>query len=344
MGKGLWRCGLWGWLLAGWVGFASAQDLQTYTQEAVELVKAGRKLANQRKFKPALIKYLAALSLMKQANRLTRTKAEKEGLRQKRIKLLYFIGRTYHVAKQFLQARNAYRKCLAADPSPKVARRVKQYLAQVIPKVQATLVIESTPTKATIRLDDARGGSRSGKTPFLATLEPGTFQLTISHPGYQTYKETVVLQPNARSEKKYTLQRAHPPKQIAPRKRPGQRRPRIAHKRPLQRSPGPSGVLRRPGPPPQQKLARTLAWSGVGLAVVAVGAGILLVTLAQDGFAWVEKNKGNPALTTEEVAARSDGAAALQIGGIVSFTVAGLAVGSSLGLFLWNREKKTSSR
>ena len=113
------RAGIGGSVFFGMESAAYARSIGAYKQRARTLYRQGKQLAKQKQYKQALQKHLAALEQIKRAAPFAQTAKEKATLRRGRVTFLYIIGKTYHLDKQYIKARDFYRRCLAEGPKPR---------------------------------------------------------------------------------------------------------------------------------------------------------------------------------------------------------------------------------
>jgi hypothetical protein len=167
----------------------------------------------------------------------------------------------------------------------------------------STLIVKTSPPQARITLYDAQNKKHSGVSPWQVQIPSGSWRVAISKPGYIPISQQIEMAHNTKIERHYTLDLLVPPK---------------------------------------RKLARTLAWSSVGLAVAAAGVGIVMTVIAQQKFEYVRINKGKTETDDEflkHLISQNDLGTGLQIGGAISFGLSAVATIAAIWLFVWDGGK-----
>lgn len=331
----------------GWAG-----NVSLYKQRARVLFREGKALALRKSYAAAIEKYQKAIQIIKMAIKRSNVSEEKKGLEKSHATFLYIVGRTYQFDGKYLKALKFYRMCLVVGPKPKVEEQAKRFLMLVLGKVQVTLVIKSSPARATLSLYRNQGESRFGKTPFFARLEPGRLLVKVSSPGYETKKEWLELRQGTRVERMYRLRKRDAQARQAPRrvvrrvrKRASLRVSRRAARRVSTRS-GWSGAKvrkKRLSPRSSGGVMKALAWTSTGIALSGAAVGGVLIGMAASGFASVSSKKGNPLYETQLLKNELDRATGQQTIGVVAFSVAGVGAVAAIVLFLQSRKRSSLS-
>jgi tetratricopeptide (TPR) repeat protein len=230
-----------------------AQSTELFWQEAQDLFKQGRKLAIKKQYKRALIKYVAAINLLKRAEQKERSATVRNRYRSARVSMLYVIGRTYQLDKQPVKAYKAYRSSLQGKPNARLQSILKRFMTQLRPQVLSRVTIECQPPHASISVKDVAGKVYTGRRSLTLNLEPGTTIINIKAPGYQPTQTTLTLEARKEITRTFSLTPMRirtPPKRI------------ITRQRPL-----PTNNNNKIGD-------NIVMWMGIAFAVIGTGAGI----------------------------------------------------------------------
>ena len=292
-----------------------------------KLYKSGKRLAIRRRFSRAIDKYIQALMVIRRAERQAPATKRQEW-KQRRLTMLYIIGRTYHFNRQYPEALRYYRRCLASGPRPRVEKQVKRFLAEVLPKVQVILYLKTTPARSRVTVTTVSGEQRSGLSPFLTQIEPGKIRIRITHKGYRPQVHWLQVRASTRVERLFRLEKEIKlpslPLRTSPRKMAGAST-RTVMKRPP--------VIRRNAGPPLRQVG---LWSGVGVGAVGIVAGSVLVGMAASDFQQANSMKGNANFKTADVVALADSGNFKQTMGFVALGV-GLLGGGVAAYFAFQK-------
>jgi hypothetical protein len=158
-------------------------------QAARERFERANRLYHEGRYAEALLLYQAAYDLVPSPDFLLNLGLTKE-------KTLDYEGCAVALA-QFLKAPTSREKAEQA------AQRIENCRARATIPVR----VSSMPPSAAVYL--VTGGQRSlrGRTPTRLALAPGTFELSVEHPGYQRQTQKVVVEIGTRPDIDFTLER-----------------------------------------------------------------------------------------------------------------------------------------
>lgn len=185
-----------------------AQQLKLYKQEIRTLYKQGKRLVQRRAYTRALVKFRAALALLKQSINAASTNQQKQSMSKRLAGFYYVIARTHHYNKEPQQAYLHYQLSLASGAKGKTATLAKQHLTTLRDKALLSIGIDSQPSGATLRLVTPAGSSIKSRTPFLQKLPPGTYKLHLYKSTFLQQMHTIVLQPGKPFQQTFALKTA----------------------------------------------------------------------------------------------------------------------------------------
>ncbi|MCB9641504.1 MAG: PEGA domain-containing protein [Myxococcales bacterium] len=205
-----------------------------YWDEARRLFLEGRTLMGRSKPWDALIKYKAALGVLKQAETSLTKVSELIEMRVTRSGMSCVVGDAYRSLKQWPQSLHFYKLCdkesrlemaklsassaapsrLSAAEKDAWPKRVEAWKArlqqsrQVAQKglsaleahFEGEIVLSSTPSGAELRLVDTWGEIIEGKTPFQKKIFAGDYQLSVKKAGFGTVERKISLKAKGRLE------------------------------------------------------------------------------------------------------------------------------------------------
>lgn len=272
----------------------------------------------------------------------------------------------YQFMKKPLKAYHVLETLTRQKMTPSQRKLYRRHLARIAPKVKTSLVLRTTPINTTLRLSHPAGWQHKLRAPLRKSLWPGRWTITITAPGYQNYRLYLQLRPgsfltrsirllqvNATVRARVALFSTPPRAQVelshprlgrcrgqtplylwmgpgtwqvkatSPQHRAFQGKLQVAPQDALQRT----LVLE----PKNKPLKRILAWSGLGLAVLAGGTAAILTQVAQSEFSEITTLQRLDQQT--EFNERFQAAANTQIAAYVLFGLAGASLLASGGVF-----------
>ncbi len=194
---------------------------------------------------------------------------------------IFNIAQCHRQLKQYTKALFFYRLFLSERPNApnrvEVRRRIKQMEAEVkklaaLSKQVGRVSLISQPEGATVRVDKF-SGSPAGTTPVILKLSAGEHLVLFEKPGYEKMHKTVTVRSGKIAMLTVTLKPVVTPRRVEPRRTD----PRRTEPRPGV-TPDP-GTAPAPGKP-KPVWKRWWLWTGVGVAVVAMGLGAVAGGLA----------------------------------------------------------------
>ncbi|MCB9638904.1 MAG: hypothetical protein H6728_09180 [Myxococcales bacterium] len=182
-------------------------------KEAERLWREGLVLARQRNYTEALTKFLASRRLIP---------AQEKKNNVARALLSYYIGRTYHIMKKALPARDNYRSYLRLAPKGKHRKRILVWLKQLYPEIRARLLLDTVPP-ALCRIKHP-GGEHTAQTPISQEVEAGALYIQCTKKDYLPEEMRITLTPQQEQNLRLALRPKPKPRKIAPPPKPVEQR------------------------------------------------------------------------------------------------------------------------
>jgi len=282
------------------------QRYDAYREEVQKLFQQGKELAAKRDYKRSLVKLKAAFRLLRDMEAEARTDEQTAKIKKSRISFLYFIGRVYELDDNLRDAVEYYSRCIQQDPNSTAAQAAQRALHALTPRVQATLRIESIPSRVSLQLTDPRGNTYTRQTPTTFQLLPGKHEITLQKKGFTPEKRTIDLDPNA--DQRVSIRLLPLLKKTTPPTQP---------------------------PPPTRNAWGIVGWVGIGIGAAAVITATSLLVVVNGQVTSIEQKLGQPGVSTLQLHNDLSTAQSMEIGAIASFGVAAAALGLGItGLIL----------
>jgi hypothetical protein len=298
---------------------ASAQQrYEAYRREVKELYQQGGQLFSQKAYKRALVKLKAAYSLLKEMESEAQTPKQKKSVKENRIRFLYFLGQTYEADGNLSEAVVYYIRCIREAPKSKAAQVTTRSLRRLMPRIQVTLSIETTPSSSRIRLFDPLGEEITNQSPATFRLLPGSIRFTIEQEGYLPQSHEMTLKLKEDKNLRFVLQ---PKKRIA------------------------AITSKPPSPqPPSAGILPILGWASTGLGIAGVLVGGILLVVVDRRVSSIEEKLGKAEFDSVQIHRETANAQAMEIGAFSSLGLGAILLGLGVTALVLSSQKSAKAK
>ncbi len=172
----------------GGISFAATNVDDPLLKEAERLFLEGQTLARKARYQEALAKFLASYRIVP-----SKTTSRHQKIRST---LLFLIGRTYQLQKQFADAGLYYRKYLKVGKRKRFRTLARRFLKKLWPYLKATLQIQAAEAQSaeglSCNLQEPRG-SFVVSVPETKEVEAGEIVVSCSRAGFLSFRRKLNL-------------------------------------------------------------------------------------------------------------------------------------------------------